>query len=463
VRGNWSASDGEYEQVLSLLPGGHGIIVVTNIATQTCNYITFDFTLDADSIYVSDDNLGNAHYTLSANGATLTINPGADQTVFTRVQAPADTTGCTWGMDMADYDPDVAYDATGNDGTADLVLPNYAVHLTVQDEGGAPVPGAAVSLFQGQSTALVWIQQAGYYPLFRVLDLGGQSSYTFTLTMVGAGGYFQILSADPDHIGDLFSDHAVTPHCYQGTLADILSAGMTTFDGYLAIRVIGEAAALGGGGVVNLGLFTAGINEAIFQELMFGATSIMAGDVVQFCLYSINVGGTDYYLPYVQISDVIDQVDDYAYKFIVTWGENPADLDSHLFTPEIGGSTHHVFYANTGSATSPPYAWLDVDDVTSWGPEAITIEQLFPGTYTFAVYEYSGAGTLSTSQAHVDVFHGRTLVGGYDVPAVQDGDNWWWTVGTVNGATGAFTLVNTLTPDPPPGAPRLARENLPLK
>jgi hypothetical protein len=54
-------------------------------------------------------------------------------------------------------------------------------------------------------------------------------------------------------------------------------------------------------------------------------------------------------------------------------------------------------------------------------------------------------------------------VGGYDVPTdVTDGYRWYWTVGTVDGATGAFTLVNTIAEGPAVSAPMNNRD-LPIK
>jgi|GEM_PF-2775206 len=359
--------------------------------------------------------------------------------------------------------PEYVTGTTNGSGYTELVLQNYTVNLTVLNEAGTPVSGASAEVLQGEGTALLWVELAGYYPAFEVLPLNSQNSRNSTLHLLPAGGYFNILEADPAHLTDLLADGSVTAHCFQGTLADILQAGQTALGGFWSVRVAGEAAALGGGGVVNLSLFTSGIDAAIFQELMFGAASIMAEDVVGFCFYTIEVDGQQWYLPWVQINDVVEQVSDYDYKFILTWNEYPTDLDSHLYTPEIDGMAHHVFYANRGSDAMAPYAWLDVDDTSSWGPEATTIEQLYPGNYTFAVYDWSGNGLLSTSGAHVEVFAGRTRVGGYDVPATGgDGPNWWWTVGTVNGTTGAFTLVNTLNEGGPAGAP-MRREDMPLK
>jgi len=101
-------------------------------------------------------------------------------------------------------------------------------------------------------------------------------------------------------------------------------------------------------------------------------------------------------------------------------------------------------------AEAAPYAWLDVDDVTSYGPEVVTIEDLHAGTYQYAIYEYSGDLTLTESEAVVEVFQGRQLIGTYAIPTTpQAEDHWWWHVGDVDGSTGVFTLVNTVTSGAP--------------
>jgi uncharacterized protein YfaP (DUF2135 family) len=63
------------------------------------------------------------------------------------------------------------------------------------------------------------------------------------------------------------------------------------------------------------------------------------------------------------------------------------DLDSHLFVP----NGDHVYFVDRGSLTAAPYAALDVDDITGFGPEVVTITRLYPGTYRYAVFNYSGS------------------------------------------------------------------------
>jgi hypothetical protein len=75
----------------------------------------------------------------------------------------------------------------------------------------------------------------------------------------------------------------------------------------------------------------------------------------------------------------------------LTWGAIPRDLDSHLIIPPqtSGGSTGHVWYNSKGSATYYPFANLDTDDTTGYGPEVVTIFRTFEGTYRYHVHNYS--------------------------------------------------------------------------
>jgi uncharacterized protein YfaP (DUF2135 family) len=92
-------------------------------------------------------------------------------------------------------------------------------------------------------------------------------------------------------------------------------------------------------------------------------------------------------------------------KIQLTWGENPADADSHLIAP----SGEQVYWENLGSLGVAPFANLDVDDQTSFGPEIITINRLMVGTYTYGVNLFEGTGSLSNSPIRVELNIGGNL------------------------------------------------------
>jgi hypothetical protein len=124
-------------------------------------------------------------------------------------------------------------------------------------------------------------------------------------------------------------------------------------------------------------------------------------------------------------------------RIVLTWGASPADLDSHLLVP--GG--YEVYFGDLGSDTVPPYAQLDLDDTSSYGPETTTIFNQLPGAYCFFVYNYSGTGSFQTSSAQVKVYQGDGLVASFNTPT-STADGLYWTVFSLNGST--ITPVNAV-------------------
>lgn len=133
------------------------------------------------------------------------------------------------------------------------------------------------------------------------------------------------------------------------------------------------------------------------------------------------------------------------YRFILEWGSDPRDLDSHLWLP--GAFPYHIFYEQRGLLTSHPYAALDRDDTDSYGPETVTMIRSYPGTYQYAVYLYAGNGTLNTSDARVTVYRGSTPLRVVEVPATGSGR--WWVVASVDGSTGVVAVQNYITSTSP--------------
>ena len=91
----------------------------------------------------------------------------------------------------------------------------------------------------------------------------------------------------------------------------------------------------------------------------------------------------------------------------LTWGQSPADLDSHLKGP----NNVHIVYFSRGSLTSAPFAAPDVDDVTSFGPEVITITRLTKGVHEYFVHNFSGTNPpgITGSPARVEVRVGAQI------------------------------------------------------
>ncbi|HPG34641.1 MAG TPA: choice-of-anchor J domain-containing protein, partial [Lentimicrobium sp.] len=134
-------------------------------------------------------------------------------------------------------------------------------------------------------------------------------------------------------------------------------------------------------------------------------------------------------------------------RFVLNWGATPEDLDSHLLTPEIEGSTYHVSYSDKGSSTEAPYAALDHDDIDSYGPETVTIYDFFTGTYKYFIHNFSESPEITTSQAVVQIYNDAGLLQTLQVPTT--GTGLYWYVCDVNGSTGQLTIHNVIQENEP--------------
>jgi uncharacterized protein YjdB len=115
-------------------------------------------------------------------------------------------------------------------------------------------------------------------------------------------------------------------------------------------------------------------------------------------------------------------------RIVLTWGATPSDIDSHLTGPNADATRFHVYYSSRGNLTSAPFAFLDIDDVSSFGPETITITQFNSGNYRYSVHDYSNRSSststaLGSSGAKVEVYTSTGLVQTFFVPN-QPGTLW---------------------------------------
>ncbi|HAU5790770.1 TPA: tetratricopeptide repeat protein [Citrobacter freundii] len=137
------------------------------------------------------------------------------------------------------------------------------------------------------------------------------------------------------------------------------------------------------------------------------------------------------------LSPVMTNLD--GMRVVLSWGKNPADLDSHLMFP--GG---HIYFVKKAGQD----ANLDVDDTDSYGPETVTItKKHFGETYTYAVQDFTNKGDpssvwLSASSAKVFVYVGSSLVRSYSVPTGKAGNI--WTVFKLN-PNGEFEDINRMS------------------
>lgn len=267
---------------------------------------------------------------------------------------------------------------------------------------------------------------------------------TVVLTSAGLSSY----GFDPSipNMEALESDEWITPVAQNYEMATLYPlAGSVDYSGGTFVHLTTDVSySIGAGRQTASFLMDKIADLPTFASLMSLELRVFDGDTIHARILNYQ----DSPMPVLVIDD-IGMNRNFWIQLTLTWGENPGDLDSHLWTPTIEGSSYHIYYASRGNGTAAPYADLDVDDVTSYGPEHITIYTEFPGTYTYAIYHYSGSGDISSSGAEIGILKPDGTVQLFNVPSAAASANWWWHVCTIDGTTGVITPVNIISADPP--------------
>lgn len=134
---------------------------------------------------------------------------------------------------------------------------------------------------------------------------------------------------------------------------------------------------------------------------------------------------------------------DDTYRIVLTWGENPRDLDSHVVGTLTNGNSFHVYFPYKSQYDGDlEVCNLDIDDTTSYGPETITLNVNNDTPYYYYIYRFAGSGTVASSGAQVKVYHGSDVIRSFNVPTgLGDGD--YWNVFAI--VDGQLKVQNTIT------------------
>ena len=138
-------------------------------------------------------------------------------------------------------------------------------------------------------------------------------------------------------------------------------------------------------------------------------------------------------------------------RIVLSWGESPYDLDSHLEASLDNGDYFHTYFGDPEAYSYYDYeliANLDLDDIDCYGPETTTIYRNDAGIYSFYVHNYSGGSdyALANSRACVQVYLDYSTVPSY-VFYVPYEAGYIWDVFTYDSRTGVLTPINTMSTD----------------
>lgn len=181
--------------------------------------------------------------------------------------------------------------------------------------------------------------------------------------------------------------------------------------------------------------------------------------------YTLEIIKENYITNHINIAVVLDETKTYNVtlspenssidtdnlRIVLTWGEYPWDLDSHLYGKDKLTDSdvfHTCYWAKNYYQGSTAIAKLDVDDTTSYGPETTTIYELNDNMkYSYYVHDYtngysSSSTAMAASGAKVQVYAGNVCYFTFNVP--NEGGTWWH-VFDYDPATDALTPVNAMS------------------
>lgn len=337
-------------------------------------------------------------------------------------------------------EPDSGSDTDTDDepgGIVSPVLPRTGVTGNVYGINGQGIEGVTVSLYLGQSQSPVTVStdtlgnyvqglSAGTYRI--VLSKEGYTDLSTSVSVVNnaltSSSYIMLTSEESRQSASFkgIAINATDSQKIEGVTIALLngfdstsSANPNGVQGSAVTGTNGECAINDG---VNAGYYTIEASKDGYSTYHHNET-IKPGENE----LTINMS------PVIQVQG--------EYRIVLTWGETPRDLDSHLICS--GNENYHIYYArkdynsqntNTNSAG---YASLDVDDISSYGPETTTVKIGEGNSYIYAVHNYSdgwtgeggsGAWNLAHSGARVVVYSSDGIIFDGSVPTNEQGITW---------------------------------------
>lgn len=142
-------------------------------------------------------------------------------------------------------------------------------------------------------------------------------------------------------------------------------------------------------------------------------------------------------------------ISDDTFRVVLTWGEDPRDLDSHMIGYLSNGSTLHTYYSDTNAHDGNiTVCKLDHDDTNGNGHETITLVPTLSTPYTYYVYKYAGVGTIASSGAKVEVYQGSSErpIASFNAP-VDQGSGDYWNLFTIE--NNDISIINRITDHAP--------------
>ena len=120
-------------------------------------------------------------------------------------------------------------------------------------------------------------------------------------------------------------------------------------------------------------------------------------------------------------------------RFVLTWGSAPQDLDMYLIGTASDGSSVNINFTSMykNDMNGNRIAELDVDDVSGFGPETVTLFDI-NGNYKLCISDFGETGTMAASGAQVKIYVGSSLYTTVDI--TSDAVNGWYVCDIAQGS-----------------------------
>lgn len=175
--------------------------------------------------------------------------------------------------------------------------------------------------------------------------------------------------------------------------------------------------------------------------------------------YTVKLEG-DYYLPsyaYVTVLPgrtyetvtmyLIPKLSAKGLKAVLSWGDHPSDLDSHLRAYKDNYEQFHVYYSDKDYIVDGvTHVNLDVDDTDYYGPETTSIYYKDPGfIYYYYIYDYSGTDGIP-EDAYINIYDEGNLIYRVDPPTehLHSSSYRYWKVFSYNANTEEIKIRNKI-------------------
>ena len=327
-------------------------------------------------------------------------------------------------------------------------IAGQVIEATATGEDGDPISGASVELRSsatGSAIVTMSTDDDGRY-FMENINIG---NYYLEVSATGFITELFYIEVEAGLTTNVHRLNAVPTSAESGTVSGSIINAFTGGTIEDAITLVFRRGIDVGGGEVVTTITTSDGNYSVALAAGNYTVTASGSGYISSTAIVVSFGGATLDNQNIVVSPVFESgVDgEGSLRIVLTWGERPYDLDSHLVGPTPDGGRFHIWYAGkTTYYGGDNYANLDVDDTSSYGPETVTINVLVDGEYNYFIHDYSNnysstSTALRDSGATIRVLSSEgNVIRTFNVPT-SGGASTLWHVFRITVANGQYTIT----------------------